>query len=332
MPAVWFVLLLCLPLAACGGADPEPTAVKDTAGLLTPVEEARLSEWHAALLTQYDIDYRVLTVPSTDDLSRLAVRTFETAGVGDLSRTGRGLLLVIDTGGNRVRLEVARQLEGVFVDSFVAFIEREQMTPFLSARRVGDGIVAASELIAGHAERAFAAAALDDRTMAATSAGGGAEADAMLDGSLQRPNARQKTDTRAAGTPGETVAAYLAAMAAHDADAALELYAPDTQEMLSRQVVTRAQMDNVVRTYLDCPQPALLLRDDLAVLLYPVQARSCAPWLLERAPGGGWRLDLATMQRAIRFDTRNQWRLADPVALGRYRFAFESSGANDDER
>lgn len=332
MPAARFVLLLCLPLAACGAPDPEPTPVMDAAGLLTPAEEAKLSDWHAALLEQYDIDYRVLTVPSTDDLSRLAVRTFKIDGVGDLSRAGRGLLLVIDTGGNRVRLEVARQLEGVFVDSFVAYIEREQMTPFFSAHRVGDGIVAASELIAGHAERALASGALDDQAMAATSAGGGAETDAMLDGSLQRPKARRDTDTRAADSPGETVAAYLAAMAAHDADAALELYAPDTQEMLARQVVTRAQMDNVVRTYRDCPQPALLQQDDVAVLLYPQQARSCAPWLLERGPGGGWRLDLATMQRAIRFDTRNLWRVAEPAALGHYRFAFEPSGANDGER
>ena len=109
--AAWFAALLCLLLVACGGPDPKASPVEDTAGLLTPAEMSSLVEWHAALLAQYDIDYRVLTVASTDDPSRLAIKTFESAGVGEQSHTGRGLLLAIDAGGRRVRLEVARQLE-----------------------------------------------------------------------------------------------------------------------------------------------------------------------------------------------------------------------------
>ena len=321
--ATCFALLLCPLLIACNGAETMHLPVDDRAGLLTPAEETRLAEWHAALLAQFDIDYRVLTVGSTDDLSRLAVRTFETAEVGGKSDTGRGLLLVIDAGNQRVRLEVARQLEGVFVDSFVAYIEREQMVPFFSAGRVGDGIVAAGELIAGRAEQSLAVGAFDDRAVAATSAGGGAEADAMLDGGLDQPTASIETDTDAGEAPGDTVAAYLAAMAAHNADAALALYTPASKEMLAGHLVTRAQMDNVIRTYRGCPQPELLQQDEIAVLRYPEQATGCAPWLLERGPDGGWRLDLVVMQRAFRFDTRNNWRVADPAALGDYGFAFD---------
>ncbi len=217
---------------------------------------------------------------------------------------------------------MARQLERVFVDSFAAFIEREQMVPIFSSGRVGEGIVAASELIAGRAERALAAAAFDERAMAVTSAGGGTETDAMLDGGNQRPSAFVATDTDAEETPGDTVA-YLAAMAAHNADMALDLYTPDSQEMLAGQVVTRAQMDNVVRTYRDWPQPELLLQESVAVLRYPPQARSCAPWLLERGPGDCWRLDFVAMLRAFRCDTRNHWRVAGSGALGRYALAFE---------
>jgi uncharacterized protein len=316
--------MLCPVIVACKGAVTATSPVDVRAGLLTPAEETRLVEWHAALVALFDIDYRVVTFASTDELSRLAVRTFETTEVGGMSETGRGLLLVIDSGGQRVRLEVARQLEGVFVDSFVAYIEREQMVPFFSAGRVADGIVAASELIAGRAEQSLAAGALDDQQIAATSAGGGAEVDAMLDGGMDRSTANMETDTGAAGEPGDTVAAYLAAMAAHNADAALDLYTPASKEMLSGHVVTRAQMDNVVRTYRECPHPELLQQDEIAVLRYPPQAAGCAPWLLERGADGRWRLDLVVMQRVFRFDTRNHWRVADPVALGRYGFAFEN--------
>jgi uncharacterized protein len=323
LPAAGFAQLLCILCVACSGLDPTASPVEDKAGLLTAAEVTQLVDWHTALLAQYDIDYRVLTVRSAGDLSQLAVHSFETGGVGSLSHAGRGLLLVIDVGAQRVRLEVARQLEGVLVDSFVAFIEREQMVPFFSAGRVGDGIVAASELIAGRAVEALADGAFDATAMAATSAGGGAETDAMLDGRKERPTAREAADTEASETPGDTVAAYLAAMAAHNADAELDLYTAATQEMLASQIMTRAQMDNVVRTYRACPRPELLQQEDVAVLRYPAVARSCAPWLLESGLDGRWRLDLVAMQRAFRFDTRNQWRVADPNALGSYGFAFD---------
>jgi len=123
---------------SCAKSPDAPRLIDDEAGLLSKTAEASVTTWHSALLRQYDIDYRVLTVPGSDDLSALAVRHFEDARVGSLSSTGRGLLLIADAGGERVRLEVARELEHVFVDSFVAFIEREQMAPLFAAGRVGD--------------------------------------------------------------------------------------------------------------------------------------------------------------------------------------------------
>lgn len=315
---------LGLLLAACADRGDEPAGapgfVDDRAGLLDRAGEASVTAWHAALLAQYDIDYRVLTVRETGDLSALAVRHFEEAGVGSLSPAGRGLLLVIDAASQRVRLEVARELEGVFVDTFVAFIEREQMAPFFAAGRVGDGIVAASELIAGRAEETIADTAFDGRAAPATSAGAGAELVAA--GGYERPTARVEVDTAAQVSPLDTVAAYLAAMAVHDAGAALDLYTPATREMLAGHVVTRGQMDNLVRTYRRCPGPRVRQEGGYAVVDHPGEPGGCSPWFLEQDAEGLWRLDLLTMQRAVRFDTRNRWRIAVPDALGPYAFAF----------
>jgi uncharacterized protein len=320
--AGWLFPLVSILLVACGGPQPKTSPIDDSAALLTADEEAVLEDWQTALLGQYDIDFRVRTVQSAGDLGRLAAETFAESGVGSRSRTGRGLLLVIDAGGERARLEVARPLEGIFVDSFVAYVEREQMVPFFRDGRVGEGIVAAAELIVGRAEQGLARAEFDERETAATSAGAGAEVDAMLDEGAERPMADRATDTQAAETPADTVVAYLAAMAAHDGEAALDLYTPKSRAMLGNRVVTRAQMDNVVRTYVDCPLPEVLIDDDAAVLQYPADARTCAPWLLRADDEGRWQLDLAAMQRAFRFDTRNHWRVADRAALGAYEFAF----------
>ena len=265
----------------------------------------------------------MLTVAGTTDLSALAVRHFEEAGVGSLSGTGRGLLLVVDAEGERVRLEVARELEGVFVDSFVAFIEREQMAPFFAAGRVGDGIVATSELIAGRAYEAIKTSALDQRAALASSAGGGAETKAGVGHGYDRPIATAATDTGVRTSPLEAVMAYLAAMAAHDGSSDLDLYTPETRAMMAGHVVTRGQMDNLVRSYQGCPQARVRERGDFAVVDHPGDPGRCAPWFLARGADGLWRLDLLTMQRAVRFDTRNRWYVAAPEALGEYAFAFD---------
>jgi uncharacterized protein len=318
------IAMLGLLAGACSPHEPEAVPfVEDRADLLTAADEDSISSWHAALLAQYDIDYRVLTVASADDLSALAVRGFEAGRVGSQSRTGRGLMLVVDAAGERVRLEVGRELEAVFVDSFVAFVEREQMAPFFAAGRVGDGIVATSELIAARAEAAIAGGELVELAAEASSAGAGAESRAGLGDGYERPRASAPVDARAGDDALGTVAAYVAAMAAHDAAADLDVYTAETRQMLASHVVTRAQMDNLVRTYRACPAPRVRIEGNVAVVDHPGEAGGCAPWLLRRDADGLWRLDLVTMQRALRFDTRNRWHVADPGALGEFAFAFE---------
>ena len=96
------IALLGLLAGACSQGEPEAAPfVEDQAHLLTAAEEDSISSWHAALFSQYDVDYRVLTVESTDDLSALAVRSFEAGRVGSQSRSGRGLMLVVDAAGER---------------------------------------------------------------------------------------------------------------------------------------------------------------------------------------------------------------------------------------
>jgi uncharacterized protein len=313
-----------LLLSSCARREPTKGAfVDDQAALLSDAAEANIDHWHAALLGQYDIDYRVLTVTGSDDLSALAVHHFEDEGVGNLSSTGRGLLLVVDAGRERVRLEVARELEGVFVDAFVAFIEREQMAPFFAAGRVGDGILAASELIAGRAEETLEPAVLVERGAEASSAGAGAEAAAGVGTGYERPTARVAIEARATAAPLDTVMAYLDAMTVYDGSPGLDLYTPDTRAMMGRHVVTRAQMDNLVRTYRACGQPRVREQDDFAVVDYPDDSGRCSPWFLARSADGLWRLDLLTMQSVVRFDTGNRWHIAVPEALGAYAFAFD---------
>ena len=307
-----------------GPEAPSPAIrVDDRATLFSEAQRRHIGQYHAALRDAHDIDYRVLALGDGGDIDWTAHRYFEDTGVGELSANGRGLLLVIDTGLDRVRLEVSTSLEGVYTDAFVAYIQNRQMVPFFQADRVADGILATTELIVTRAQDADAGKAFAP-PMPARSMGGGAATAARI-GTADDPAEEYKRQTHeidAAGSaPLEVVEAYHQAMATRDARPDLPFYSADTRRMLQNWVVTPAQMDNIVRTYRMCGAGMVRVRTDLAVVRYDVGQRQCAPYFLRREDGE-WKLDFGAASSAIRFNHQNQWRFQMPVTH-EYRFAFE---------
>lgn len=309
-------------LLAVGCADPDSGLVSDGAGLLSNEQRRFIESYHGYLRQDHDIDYRVVTVNDAGDINRLAVEQFADLEIGRLSSKARGLLLVIDPVRDRVRLEVSHSLEGIYPDAFVAYVEHRQMVPFFAHRRVADGILAATELIVTRAQRAAARGDVEGEIWMAGSGGAGATANARLDRTPEAIEPRRAGRYEPGEMPEATLRAYLAAMSARDADPALPLYTPETRRVLEKWVVTPAQMDNIVNVYRRCtPEPARLSAEGhRAVIRYPVEARECAPWFFEQI-SARWYLDLATMQRVIRFGRSNAWRF-DRRTSNPYEFAF----------
>jgi uncharacterized protein len=297
-------------------------SVTDHAGLFSAAERDHVAAYHGRLLEDHDIDYRVLTVRATQDIDRLGHEQFAELGVGGASTSGRGLLLVIDPESDRVRLEVSATLEGVYTDGFVAYLEHRQMVPFFREGRIGDGILATSELIFARAQEAASGRAFDPNRTRAWSAGGGAATAARIGAGADRSFAERADDVAPGASPGATVGAYLAAMQRRNARPDLSLFSQDSQAMLRSWTITPAQMDAVVRTYARCrdAETSFGRGGERAVVRYPIEQRQCAPWFLVRE-GAAWQLDLASAQRALRFNHRNEWRLVD--ATLHYGFAFE---------
>jgi uncharacterized protein len=298
-------------------------AVDDRAAVLEPAERARIAEYHAALRGTHDIDYRVLAIGAGADLERTAHDYFANARVGSSSANGRGLLLVIDSASERVRLEVSTSLEGVYTDAFVAYVQNRQMAPFFAAGRVADGILATTELIVGRAQAAETGETFAP-PMQPRSMGGGASAAAAI-GTASDPSEEFKRQTQRVDVGGldplQVVDTYHERMASRDARADLSVYSSDTVAMLRAWVVTPAQMDNVARTYRGCTVDGVHIRSEAAVVRYRVDQRQCAPYFLRREDGG-WKLDLTTLASSIRFNHENQWRFQTPLPDD-YAFAFE---------
>ncbi len=317
---------IAFALGACAACTPDgpgsDTLVIDDAGLLDVAQTRRISTFHDLLLSDHDIDYRVVTTFEARDIDAYAAARFAELEAGGRSAGGHGLLLVIDPTADRLRLEVGYALEGTYPDAFVAYVEQRQMVPFFRAGRVADGILAATELIVSRAHAAAANASLESELALSGSGGAGATTAARLNaGRLQRADPRPST-AAAGPAPTDTLAAYFAAMQARNADPTLPIYTPDTRRMLDTWVMTPAQMDNVVKTYRACrADPAILdPNGQLAVIRYQIADRRCSPWFFERIDGR-WSLDLTMMQRAIRFGRDNSWRFATGAAHP-YGFAF----------
>jgi uncharacterized protein len=278
--------------------------VDDRVALLSAAQRQRIDEYHAALRESHDIDFRILAEGTNGDINSSAHVYFETQGVGDLSASGRGLLLVIDTTLDRVRLEVSTSLEGVYTDAFVAYVENRQMVPFFRKGRVADGILATTELVVTRAQDAEAGRAFAPPMAAPTEP------------------VVEPADADVAGLgPLAVVDAYLRAMAARDGRRDLPIYSSATVRMLENRVLTPAQMDSVARTYRSCTADDVRVRGELAVVRYGVEQRRCAPYFL-RIEDGAWTLDLAALSELVRFNHENQWHV-QPSLANPYAFAFE---------
>jgi uncharacterized protein len=297
-----------------------PATVRDAAGLLRIEQSAAIEAQHRLLLADHDVDYHVETVSGAEDLDAFAAERFAELGVGQGSRAGRGLLLVIDAEHDQVRLEVGRSLEGSFPDAFVAYVEQRQLVPFFRAGRVGDGVLATTEILVSRIQGVRTRLEWSEDAGPAGSAGGGARAAAQIgrgdDGAF-----RSGPDVSAADTPEGTVRAYLDAMRARNGNADLDLYTPTTRAFLRGRVLTPAQMDLVSRTYRACHAEPARVSGNRAVIRYAPQERVCAPFFLLREDGS-WRLDLEAASRSIRFGRSNAWRVERSVPSP-YTFGFE---------
>ena len=303
------------------------TRVIDESGSMAPEQQSFVARYHEVLLRDFDIDYRVLVTPTIQkgmdkaNINLHAVRQFKALNVGAYSRTGRGLLLLIDTQNNIVRLEIGGALEGIYTDAFVAYVQQRQMVHFFRTGRIADGILATTELIYERARKAAARQEFDPREAASFSAGGGASTHAQIGAGKQNQIAAVRQNFNG-NTPKEVVMDYMKAMQQRNNNPELSIYSAATKVMLKGWTVTPAQMDNVVSTFRSCHIEKVVIdqTNQYAVVRYSVKQRTCSPYFLIREQGA-WKLDLTMMQKAIRFNHRNQWRFVKEINHP-YRYAF----------
>lgn len=328
-------VVICLFFACLAGGCGRPDPVMfcdDRAGLLSADRQERLRNFHRRLIADADIHLLVIILDQrARDLDREAVELFERYRVGAGTNGARGVLLIVDPQGQKVRMEIGYDLEGVFPDGFVARVEREQMTPFFAAGRVADGIEASVELLVAKALGGTQEQGGGRAEGARLSGGGGAKVDVSIGGALlPTPPARTADGSAAAGTsPEAAFAAYLQVLQERVKDPDLPLYTADTRAMLRKGLVTDGQQAHELKS-LSSPkaQGEWFVAEDLAVLRFPLQERQLPPYFFRKG-NEGWMLDLAAMGQLIAFNHLNQWHLRrteHPYAFAFRDVVFDAGG------
>lgn len=140
-----------------GGVLPVPTLsarVIDQTSTLTPEQVRALSDKLQALETQRGSQVVILMVPTTqpEDIAAYAQRVGDTWKIGR-REVGDGLLVIVALQDRRMRIEVAKTLEGAIPDLMASRIIERTLKPAFQAGAYADGLSTAidqiDKLIAG---------------------------------------------------------------------------------------------------------------------------------------------------------------------------------------
>ncbi|HQX59608.1 MAG TPA: TPM domain-containing protein, partial [Burkholderiaceae bacterium] len=156
--AGWRLVLaaLCLLMTSAAvlaqGVLPVPALagrVVDQTGTLDAAQQAALSQKLATIEQTLGSQVVVMLVPTTqpEDIAAFAQRVGDSWKVGR-RHVGDGLLIVVATQDRRVRIEVAKALEGAIPDLMAQRIINEHITPAFKAGDYAGGLNAAVDAVA----------------------------------------------------------------------------------------------------------------------------------------------------------------------------------------
>ena len=143
--AAWLLLAACLAHAQdVLPVPPLSGRVIDQTGTLTPAQVQALGTKLAALETQRGSQLVVLLVPTTqpEDISSYGQRVADVWKIGRRD-VGDGLVIIVAKNDRRVRIEVAKTLEGAIPDVAAKRIISEQISPAFKAGDYAGGLNAA---------------------------------------------------------------------------------------------------------------------------------------------------------------------------------------------
>ena len=114
----------------------------DTANVIDPATKERLATILNRLKERADIEFAVVTVPTTggEDIFDYSLKLARGWGIGSKEGEKNGLLLIVAVNDRKWRVQVSRHLEGDLPDGLVGQIARQRLVPQFRQNNYSQGI------------------------------------------------------------------------------------------------------------------------------------------------------------------------------------------------
>lgn len=284
--------------------------IHDIAGVLPPGDVPRFEQYLGLIHRESDVDIRLVFVRHAGEkpLEELATNLVQELRIGGRTREERGVLLLYDMAGSRLKVEVGYGLEGMFPDAYVNYLVRDHARAFFASGDLSLGLRLMLRLLQHRVREAVLGVAFDPTVLeglpSATHLSGGAGVTAAVprvDGAKANPAGRLDPALRerfvAQGSPKEAFARYLEWLAQPVYDPDVDLFTTDTRRYLAQFPLSPAYAEFILMGELGKPF-ALVERGDLAIL-YFTGTPFTSPHFFVREDGR-WRMDIAAEVRNTR--------------------------------
>lgn len=263
-----FVLALAgvvILIAALGvwhlSARPSPRSARrvyDTARIISAADVPRFEEYLKWIFQESDVDVRLVLLDDLrgDTIEKAAVAWMKRLRIGARGREERGVLILYDMCGQRLRVEVGYGLEEYLPDGFVGYLVNDHARQFFESRDVTTGLRLMLRIVHMRIRRAVLGERFDPRVLKVVrrtgplSGGAGATAAVALGPKFKRlPAAVASEDPQryaAQETPEGTYRRYLEWMADGRFEPDIELFTPETRRYLRGFPMSKAYFDDIL--------------------------------------------------------------------------------------
>lgn len=281
--------------------------VYDMAGALPPQDVPRFEQYMGWIQRESDVDVRFAFVRDTGSRSieQLAVDMVDEMRIGGRTREERGVLLLYDMRGQRLKVEVGYGLEAYFPDAFVSYLAHEHARLFFESGNVTVGLRLMLRLLQHRIREAVLGTDFDPRVLQAVKArgtlSGGAGVTAALPSgggagapAAARMGEAERARFRAQDSPAATYAAYLAWLSHPVFDPDVDLFTRESRAYLAQLPMSPAYRHFIL--FGEYAKRYQVVERGGRALLYFTGTPFTSPHFLVNE-GGLWRMDIGAEVR-----------------------------------
>jgi uncharacterized protein len=282
--------------------------VMDEAGFLDPYGIDGLEGYLAGINAESGVDIRFIFSDGVgDDIAAYSRNRAREMGIGrEMDR--RSMLFVYDVKGQRMRIEVGPQMEGMFPDGFVGYLMREQTAGLFASGRRNIALKSTLNIVSYRLREAALGGEYNPKAVAyitnpvRLAAGAGATTRAPVNTNVRPFGKRIATDEARAHfgpqpTPGDALVRYHEAMRDGHYEPDLSLYTPQSQLLLRSFQVSRPFAEFILLSEYGHSYK-IVQRGDLAILFF-TNTPLVSAHLFRRTPEG-WQIDFIAEVRDTR--------------------------------